>query len=418
MNLLEIFDSDKVAYDFQEEKLTFREALKEIKAYYTLFRSDPFANKSEVYVEASASRHFVSSLWGCLLAGKTFIPVENSNGISSRQAICVPGMQKNFLNIDIDLPTNLNTKESWIGVFSSGTTGVPKKVYLTGENVLSHIKSFQSANDCQDSDKWLCCLPLHHIGGLMILFRTLYFKQSVMFRSFDPQTFLVELSSGGVSFVSVVPTMLAKLDGQVIDSIESLKGVYVGGAFLSDSLRDKFSEWPIKNVYGSTETCSQIVENGKPLAGVEVDLDNSGKICVRAPQVSAHCLNEKGWYITNDLGELIDGKLRILGRADDIINSGGKKISPTIIENELRKYLPTPDFVVFGMPDKLWGEMVCVGILEDSIVNEDQFFSVVSNLKLESYQKPKRLVQLAEIPRDSLGKVNRSQVLKIARKKL
>ena len=118
-------------------------------------------------------------------------------------------------------------------------------------------------------------------------------------------------------------------------------------------------------------------------------------------------LTQDGWFQTSDLGEFIDGKLKILGRADDVIKSGGEKISLIDIEERFQKNFLGIEVVAFGMKDAEWGEQLCLGVTSDISLAEVQS-------KLTGIFSPKKILVLQHIPRTSLGKVDRQAVAKLA----
>ena len=120
-----------------------------------------------------------------------------------------------------------------------------------------------------------------------------------------------------------------------------------------------------------------------------------------------NALTTDGWFQTSDLGELIDGKLKILGRADDVIKSGGEKISLVDIEERFQKHFPDSEVIAFGLADAEWGEKLCLGITSEISLSDVQG-------KLTGIYSPKEIFVLKQIPRTSLGKVDRKAAVKIA----
>jgi o-succinylbenzoate---CoA ligase len=268
-------------------------------------------------------------------------------------------------------------------IATSGSSGRPKVVTLTGENLVAAAVASAKITPLRAGDRWLACLPLFHIGGYSILWRcALARAEPVLHQGFDAECVFQAVEANEISHISLTPTMLSQLLAVKRRPPRHLRHALVGGAALSSDLAQQADAagWPIQPTYGTSETGSQLAtlprlprdwrpgHVGKPLHGVKVALDDDGRLKVRGKMVMHGYANPTmapgdglvdGWFVTNDLAEMTtDGELIVLGRADEVIVSGGKKIHPASVENLLGA-CPDIDAVgVAGRPDRVWGEIV------------------------------------------------------------
>lgn len=251
---------------------------------------------------------------------------------------------------------------------TSGTTGDPKPVVLTtGQLVFSAFGSAARLGHALD-DRWLCCLPLHHVGGLSILLRCAWGATTVaLHRRFDPAAVARALDEGEVTLASLVPEMLRRvLDLRPAKPFHpAVRAVLLGGAPASEALleRCRALQLPVSLTWGMSETASQVCTRapgdfsepvqdvGAPLAFARVSSDEHGRLSVRGPIAPGSRLE------TSDRGALTDeGRVRVWGRADDALISGGENIDPAEIEAVLLRHPLVREAVVFGVPDARWGQ--------------------------------------------------------------
>ncbi|MDX1468889.1 MAG: AMP-binding protein, partial [Acidimicrobiia bacterium] len=305
---------------------------------------------------------------------------------------------------------------------TSGTTGSPKGVRLTISNLEAAVTASASHLGHGSEDRWLLDLPLHHVAGLSILFRQAWTGGSVLLRpGFDPIG-TWEAVAGGVTMVSVVPTMLHRLL-EVGGEAPDVRTVLVGGGPVPLELLERAEArgLSVRPTYGMTETFGQVAtlrpeaplaNRVHPLPGVDFKIGEEGRIAIRSPQVSpgyVGCPDREGdWLNTNDLGLLDDdGALVVLGRADTIINTGGEKVAPEMVEGELRAHPSVGDVVVVGIPDPEWGERVCCAYSGE--VGGAALAEWLAG-RLPRFMIPKRWTRMEEIPRTSIGKPDRAAV--------
>lgn len=301
-------------------------------------------------------------------------------------------------------------------MFTSGTTSVPKPVYLTLRNWEANAIGSALALGLDQNERWLCVMPLAHVGGLSILLRsTLYATTVILHERFDTEAVLAELMDPArrVTLVSLVPTMLARLLDAGLERPPALRWALLGGGPIPQPLleRAEHAGVPVAPSYGMTEGCSQIATFGVPLHGVELRLDD-GEVVVRGPNFAANTLDERGWLHTGDLGELDPGgRLRIIGRRSDTIVSGGENVAPAEVEAVLLDHPAVADVGVFARADGEWGErVVATVVLHDGqsvTPNELQEFA---SARLARFKVPKEIDFSEALPRTASGKLLRRQL--------
>jgi O-succinylbenzoic acid--CoA ligase len=254
---------------------------------------------------------------------------------------------------------------------TSGTTGAPKGVELTRAGMEAMGRAYSAALGAGPGDRWLACLPLHHVATLGVLARA--YVTGVPYTVHDT----LDLDrvgrsprAEGTTITAVVPTVLHRL----LDAgapLHEFRRVIVGGAPCPSALWDRAVAQGVRVVdaYGLTETWSGFAIDGRPIAGADVRLDRSGEILVRGPMVmrgyrlddalTATVLTGDGWLRTGDVGTFTaDGRLTVVDRIKDIIITGGVNVSPAEVETVLATHPGIADVGVVGVPDDEWGERV------------------------------------------------------------
>jgi o-succinylbenzoate---CoA ligase len=304
---------------------------------------------------------------------------------------------------------------------TSGTTGKPKLVPLTIENWETAVRASALHLGHGPEDTWLAAMPLHHVGGLSILFRSSHVGGGVrLLPEFDPATFADALSE--VTMASVVPTMLRRILDHDTRRYQGLKAVLVGGGPISEGLLEEAADrgLPVLPTYGMTETCAQVATllPGSPLEyradllpGVEARIEAHGRISLRGDQIFLGYLGEDRrkpgeWFTTGDRGELAGRSLRVLGRADDLIISGGENIDPSSVEATISGFDGVDDCMVVGVPSAEWGsEVVCLYVGDGVAAKLDD----LARASLEPFQVPKRWIEVDSLPLTALGKPDRAR---------
>jgi O-succinylbenzoic acid--CoA ligase len=298
-------------------------------------------------------------------------------------------------------------------VATSGSTGEPKGVMLSWAAMEPSARAACARIGQARGDRWLLCLPLHHVAGLMVLVRAwLAGTEPVVHERFDPA---LVAQTEDVSFVSLVPTMLAALlDADV--EVARYKGILLGGAPVPDEVVRTARRAGARATltYGMSETCGGCVYDGLPLEGVEMRIGEDSEILLRGPVVMegyrarpdlTFAAFRDGWFHTNDVGRIEDGRLRVLGRADDMIVTGGEKVAPGEVTAILRQHPDIEDAYVTGVRDDKWGQRVvaylaCPG--ERPSLEEVRDFVAQRTAR---YKAPRQVMYVNSVPRTALGKV-------------
>ena len=293
--------------------------------------------------------------------------------------------------LDLDAPVAI--------LFTSGTTGQPKGAVLTAGNLFYSAMASAYRIGVLPHDRWLCTLPLYHVGGLSILVRSCLYGTAVELHArFTVDGVNAALTTRPNTLVSLVPTMLHRLleDGDPARWTAALRLVLLGGAAATPELVDRCltQGLPVATTYGLTEAASQVATAlpaevhgkpgsvGKPLlfttvdvvdeAGQPVPAHTRGEIVVSGPTVmrgydddpaaTANTLRG-GRLFTGDIGTLDeDGALWLVQRRSDLIVSGGENVYPAEVEAVLRQHPAVADVCVIGLADPVWGQQVAAAI--------------------------------------------------------
>ncbi len=253
---------------------------------------------------------------------------------------------------------------------TSGSTGLPKGAELTAGALIASARASLRRLGAAPGARWWCCLPTHHIAGLGVLVRSLVTGSvPLVSDQVDAEAVARAVTSFGCTHVSLVPTQLRRLlDAGA--SLASFEAILLGGASIPATLLADATAAGARVVttYGMTETCGGCVYDGWPLDGVRVGDDVGGLIAIGgevlfsryrlAPELTEASLRD-GEFVTSDLGGLGPaGRLVLRGRADDVINTGGEKVVPGLVEDALRGLDAVREAAVVGVPDADWGERV------------------------------------------------------------
>jgi O-succinylbenzoic acid--CoA ligase len=332
-------------------------------------------------------------------------------------------------------------------VFTSGSTGDPKGALLPASALRASAAATYERLGGPGS--WLLALPPHHIAGLQVLLRSLLAGTSPRImdlrNGFSPNGFLAtteELTSEteGRRYVSLVPTQLTRLLGAGPDAVEALASydaVLVGGAATAPDVVERAlaAGVAVVTTYGMSETCGGCVYDGRPLPGVWWRTEEDGRVELGGPVVArgyvgrpddpAFTVDPDGsrWFRTDDIGEAdLDGTLTILGRLDDVIVTGGLKVSPGLVEAAIGTEPGIREVVVVGAPDSDWGERVVAVVVAEPVGTDGRaapppqlaaLHRRVAEL-VASYAVPRQLLLVDEIPLIGPGKPDRSALRALA----
>ncbi|MBW3602786.1 MAG: AMP-binding protein [Actinobacteria bacterium] len=303
-------------------------------------------------------------------------------------------------------------------VATSGSSGEPKGVLLSHAALRASARAGARRLASGPGDRWLCCLPLGHVAGIQVLVRSaLLGTPAVMHPRFDPDTVA---GQRGVSLVSLVPPMLSRLLDAGAD-LGRFRRILLGGAPAPRSLlrRAAAAGATVVTSYGLTETCGGCVYDGRPLDGVKVSLADDGRVHVAGPVLMSGYRGASGaddgvairdgWLRTADVGRwLPDGRLRVLGRLDDVIVTGGENVVAAEVEDLLTDHPGVAQVAVLGRPDPRWGQRVvafCVPAADPPPTLEALRRHVIR--RAGAHLAPRELVVVDRLPTTGPGKVDR-----------
>ena len=267
--------------------------------------------------------------------------------------------------------SKLQENPSAIYIPTSGTTSKPKIAHLTQETLISSAYSVNEKLQITKHDRYLLALPLNHVAGLAILYRC----------ALSGAAIVTDIKDATVA--SFVSTQLTRLDRA---DIAHLRAILVGGGPLPS-----YNDPRIHTSYGMTEMSSTIAINGEILPHCELKIGNHGEILVRGASLFLgyigmnNAVDSRGWFHTNDLGEIKNGKLTILGRNDRTIISGGENVSPERIEMELQKIPGIIKSHVYGKSDPEWGQRVEVVVISSVVITSKELKSTLSEILKPSH---------------------------------
>ncbi len=354
-------------------------------------------------------------------------------------------------------------------VYTSGTTGQPKGAVHTQGNLLANMALACAQMALTPADTVASVLPLFHVGGLCIqTLPALYAGARVILHArFDAGALLACIAQDRPTLTLLVPAaMRALLEHAAWPStdLSSLRAVWAGSSILPPHLVQAFAArgMALCNVYGSTETGPFSIALGPAHAashqgscgwpasapGLQVEVrlaklpghgrtlgsqgeqpgdaangvDDIGELCIRAPNVvqrywpDFHALDGDGYFHTGDIARrALDGSYTVVGRAKDMLISGGENIYPAEIENLLSAHPLVAECAVIGWPDARWGEMVVACVVTHASGSDQA--ALIATLtefltdKIARYKQPRRWVVVDALPKTALGKVQKDRLL-------
>lgn len=302
-------------------------------------------------------------------------------------------------------------------IVTSGSTGIPKGVVLPTSALQASVEASVRRLAVGADDRWLLCVPVHHVAGLrVVLSSRLAGAPAILHNGFDVERVAAEREA---TLVSLVPTMLRRLLDAGAD-LAHLRCVLLGGSAAGPQLLDDAAAAgvPVVTAYGMSETAGGCVYDGVPLDGVRVDIADGDRIRVAGPvlfsgyrlrdDLTAQAMDGE-WLRTADVGRWdADGRLEILGRADDVINTGGEKVHAADIAGILEEHPLVAEAAVAGVPDAEWGERVVAYIVRrgSTAPTLAELRELVSTRR-PAYMAPREVVLVNALPRLASGKLDR-----------
>lgn len=310
-----------------------------------------------------------------------------------------------------------NWYQDTLSVFTSGSTGKPKKYILKKDQMLLSASRTIKALNLPMNAHYFLCLPTQYIAGQMVLVRALYSHSKVYIGEANTQVLkqflLFNPKNEKIDFLAITPLMLISIlnDPQQKEYLSRIDTVLVGGGALSKEIEDELQQFSnaFWASYGMTETLSNIAlrrlngsnrsEYFSPLSGVELSIDSQNCLFIKDKVTQVDGIQ------TFDFVELLeDGRFKIKGRMNNVVNSGGIKLQPEVIESKLVDIVEYP-FVISSLPDKSLGEKLVI------VTQKPIDLSICNGLSKFERPKENRVVEC--IPMTETGKVERLKVKKL-----
>ena len=348
----------------------------------------------------------------------------------------------------------LDSEREAISIFTSSTVGHTKGVKLSYNNFFHSASASNGLTKLSSNDCWLLSMPLYHVAGLGILYRTVLAGASVrLISDFSRKRISERIISSEVTHLSLVPTMLGELLDQfealelgISSSISNLKAIILAGAASSETLKTRIIQYnvPVLSAWGMTETTAhctcmsledpveRVATVGKPFPHTEVnivdDLGNLleageiGEIVVSGPTVCLGYLGsgapldavKNGALYTGDLGVFdTDGYLTIIGRKDDMFISGGENIHIGEIESVAESFEGAKQCAVIAISDEKWGQRPILYVQADSeeSLDTEDYMNFLKK-RLARMKLPDRIIQVPDLPRTAIGKIDYKRLRK------
>ena len=305
-------------------------------------------------------------------------------------------------------------------IATSGSTGNPKEVGFSAAALLASAAASNKNLGARNGQVWSLLLPLTHVAG-----------SNVLVRSLELGTLPIDLRNADrypkADFTAIVPTQLFRAlngDTKLLEHLQNCKKILVGGAALTTNQADDAAAQGLAIVptYGMTETSGGCVYDGYPLEGVQLRIEDS-VIQIKGPTLATTYLNKvasweksfhDGWFVTNDLGEYRSGKLHVLGRSDDVIITGGEKVSLRSVEDALTEKFPKTEFSAFVIGDEEWGDALHIAVSATSSPTDEEIATHIK-MYLGHTAGPKGILRVENLPRTELGKVDKLALQSIVR---
>lgn len=324
---------------------------------------------------------------------------------------------------------------------TSGSTGVPKRVALSADALLASAAA--SAGAMGGQGQWMLALPAHYVAGAQVLVRSIAAETEPVYYGdghFDPTRFAEAAGrlEHDLRFVSVVPVQLARLvaasesgDRAVGDALRRFDGILVGGQALTPELRERAlaAGARILSTYGSSETAGGCVYDGRPIGTTNVRavdglLEIAGPVLAEGylgdqerTAAMFHEADGQRWYRTGDLGRVdSEGAVTVLGRADNVIISGGEKVLLDAVEGAVRALDGFGGAVVVAVDDEEWGQVPVVVVERNSAAASTALAAVRAHVAERAGRAaaPAAIVQVDTLPHLSSGKPDRVAAQQVA----
>lgn len=474
--------SEKMAIGWRKEKYTYVELCDLVKkAAAKLSRDYSISSGDYIMLTAVPGVEYIVILLAVQYLGATTIPLDKNAKeqnlltlyewinpklvltdikVESFSVISQKGFYKEMLTgVDEDIAYSCPNADATAEIlFTTGTTGVPKGVMLSYDNIYASIHNTWNGTEMEQDDTVLIPLPLNHSLGMRVCRTALYIGASVVIQ--NGFSFAKELENnienfGCTAMVSVPASMdliMRQMQEHFPNIVGKLRYMEIGAGSLSYDLKKKLTAMlpntRIVNTWGSTETGGAIFLNlperldkytslGKPIEGIAIKMVDSEGNEIQARSVEtagrmaikgAMCMkgyynlpeeNEKtlvdGWLYTNDIVyQDEDGFIYMLGRADAIINVGGEKVSPIEVENVAQEFEQIRECACIGVedPDGILGYIPVLYVVPEETFDKNALIKYLTT-KLESYKIPQKFIEIDTLPRNRMQKLDYKELKRL-----
>jgi O-succinylbenzoic acid--CoA ligase len=338
----------------------------------------------------------------------------------------------------------VDPERDWALLFTSGSSGAPKVARLPVRAFEALARAAAANLGSRPDDRWLCNLPLFHVGGLGMAVRCAHDGATLLLHSrFDAEAVVRATQEQGVTHLSLVARTLEQcLDAGLRRG--RLRGILVGGGPVPPAVVDRarHAGLPVLLTYGLTEACSQVTTErpreadgrtaGAPLPGLEVRIvgpdrqpvpeGEEGGIAVHGATLMTGYLDDdgattevlrEGWLLTGDIGRLdARGRLTVLARRTDLILSGGENVYPAEVEAVLVTHPAVAEVAVVGRPDPRWGQVPVAVVVPRPSASPAELRELLAwaGARLAPFKVPAEVLPASALPRTAAGKVDRAAV--------
>jgi O-succinylbenzoic acid--CoA ligase len=394
---------------------------------------------------------FAQALHACMLLGAVAVPIDRRLSAPEQETIAAGSVARVDLDARLQSKRDIDTSAGdtpagdgppWrspaqarhdldataVVIHTSGTSAAPKPIELTYGNLLWSALGSAVALGLDADERWLCALPLSHVGGLSILVRSaIYATTAIVHERFETERVLQALRDERITLVSLVATTLARLLDAGLEHPPALRCALTGGGPIPPALVERATTAgiPVSMTYGLTESCSQATTT--PLAAIargdlgagprlfctHARTDAGGEILLQGPTIAPGAIAQDGWLHTGDLGSFdARGGLWITGRKADTIVSGGENVAPSEVEAVLEAHADVLEAAVLARPDEQWGEAVtAIVVPRPKRAPDAAELRAHCAAKLAAYKVPKQIELRAEpLPRTRSGKLLRREL--------
>jgi len=313
------------------------------------------------------------------------------------------------------------SEKNILPVQTSGSTGIPKEIFIEKSRMLYSAKMTCDFLELKENSEAFLCLPVEYISGKMMIVRAIHKKMRlyVVDPSISPMIG-TKIPDYRFDFCAMTPLQAENS----LSQLHKIKKIIIGGASISENLKKRIiaslstkteeNQTSVYETYGMSETLSHIAlkqifplkeSSFTCLNNIKISTDNRNCLKILAPKINSNTLQ------TNDIVNVLNPRQFVfLGRADNVINSGGAKIFPEQLEGFVKKHIPN-EAVFLGVEDEIMGQKLVL-VIEGE--NSESVKKIILNLKFDkSFYKPKEIVFIPEIPKTPNGKVSRIELLKI-----